>query len=132
MALAEKERPLSDLLDVVRRVIAGDSPIDPGERRRLLELSHLQLGTLEARRAAFLELTGREQDVLARLVDGQSAATIAWESSVSLSTVRSQIRSILLKLGVHSQLRAVSLARQAEWTGKRVRWPLNPGSVNRL
>jgi DNA-binding CsgD family transcriptional regulator len=35
---------------------------------------------------------------------------------VSESTVRSQIRSIFQKLGVNSQLRAVSLARQVGWT----------------
>jgi DNA-binding NarL/FixJ family response regulator len=34
---------------------------------------------------------------------------------VSLSTVRSQIRSILSKLGVRSQLAAVAMAVRADW-----------------
>ncbi len=49
------------------------------------------------------------------LVDGVRAADIAEASYVSLSTVRSQIRSILAKLGVGSQLTAVSLAIKAGW-----------------
>jgi DNA-binding CsgD family transcriptional regulator len=36
---------------------------------------------------------------------------------VSISTVRSQIKSILQKLGVNSQLAAVAMARQAGWGG---------------
>ena len=49
------------------------------------------------------------------LVDGVRADDIAEAAFVSLSTVRSQIRSVLAKLGVGSQLAAVSLAIKAEW-----------------
>jgi len=65
--------------------------------------------------APFAALTPREEEVLSMLVDGIQAADIAEASYVSLSTVRSQIRSILAKLGVGSQLAAVSLAIKAEW-----------------
>jgi DNA-binding NarL/FixJ family response regulator len=37
------------------------------------------------------------------------------ESFVSVATVRSQVRAILLKLGVNSQLAAVAAARQSGW-----------------
>ncbi len=66
--------------------------------------------------APFAALTGREADVLAGLMNGCAATEIAEESFVSLSTVRSQIRAILAKLGVHSQLAAVALAHQSGWT----------------
>ena len=49
-------------------------------------------------------------------MDGCSAERIADESFVSIATVRSQIRSILEKLDVRSQLAAVALAHRAEWT----------------
>jgi two-component system, NarL family, nitrate/nitrite response regulator NarL len=65
--------------------------------------------------ALFRHLTAREREVLISLIDGMPAGLIALESSVSISTVRSQIRSILQKLGVNSQLRAVSMARRAGW-----------------
>ena len=53
--------------------------------------------------------------MLRRIVDGQQAAAIAKASFVSLATVRTQIRSILLKLDVTSQVAAVALARQGGW-----------------
>ena len=65
--------------------------------------------------APFAALTRREEQVLAMLLDGVQAADIAERSYVSLATVRSQIRSILTKLGVGSQLTAVSMAIKAGW-----------------
>jgi Flp pilus assembly pilin Flp len=50
------------------------------------------------------------------LVDGTQAAEIAERSYVSLSTVRSHVKSILAKLGVRSQLAAVSMAKKAGWS----------------
>ncbi|GEM_PF-374256 len=64
---------------------------------------------------AFAVLTPRERSVLGELMEGHNAETIARENWVSVSTVRSQIRSILQKLGVNSQLAAVALARHAGW-----------------
>ncbi|MNC95206.1 Bacterial regulatory protein, luxR family [compost metagenome] len=48
-------------------------------------------------------------------MDGKQAAAIAQDSFVSLATVRTQIRSILMKLDVTSQVAAVALARQHGW-----------------
>ncbi|MGH3845877.1 MAG: LuxR C-terminal-related transcriptional regulator, partial [Pseudonocardiaceae bacterium] len=44
--------------------------------------------------------------------EGHRAATIADKFVVSLTTVRSQIQSILSKLAVNSQLEAVALLRE--------------------
>lgn len=46
---------------------------------------------------------------------GLAVERIAAESFVSGTTVRTQVRSILLKLGVNSQLEAVALAARAGW-----------------
>ena len=54
-------------------------------------------------------LTERERTVLDRLAKGQRAQSIADEFVVSVTTVRTQIRAILGKLGVGSQLEAVVL-----------------------
>ncbi len=64
----------------------------------------------------FAILTEREGHVLAELMDGHCAEEIANAGGVSISTVRSQIKSILQKLGVSSQLAAVALARRAGWS----------------
>jgi DNA-binding NarL/FixJ family response regulator len=57
-----------------------------------------------------LQLTSHERSVLFQLTEGHSAGEIAPKMSVSLSTVRAHIRSILKKLDVNSQLAAVALA----------------------
>jgi two-component system, NarL family, nitrate/nitrite response regulator NarL len=64
----------------------------------------------------FENLTEREQVVLSELMEGHCAEEIATAAFVSISTVRSQIKAILNKLGVNSQLAAVALARRAGWS----------------
>ncbi len=60
-------------------------------------------------------LTNRESEILAALMAGRRAAAIARNDFVSLHTIRTQIRSMLRKLEVHSQVEAVALAHRAGW-----------------
>ena len=53
--------------------------------------------------------------MLHALASGQSAAQIAAAAYVSEATVRTQVRAVLTKLGVTSQLQAIALARRAGW-----------------
>lgn len=55
-------------------------------------------------------LTPREREVLARLVQGESTTSMARSMGVQLSTTRTHIDSVLIKLGVHSRLEAVAYA----------------------
>ena len=55
-------------------------------------------------------LTPREREVLARLVQGESTTNMARSMGVQLSTTRTHIDSVLIKLGVHSRLEAVAYA----------------------
>ena len=66
----------------------------------------------------FEQLTMREREVLAALVDGLTAEEIAETHFVALTTVRSQIRAVLQKLGVRSQLAAVAYANRVGWQPK--------------
>ena len=59
---------------------------------------------------ALIRLTPSERRVLFHMMEGRAAAEIATTLVVSLTTVRSHIRSILRKLNVNSQLAAVALA----------------------
>lgn len=63
----------------------------------------------------FRALTQSEVRVLRGLVGGRSAGQLAAEHHVTIATVRSQIKAILHKLAVNSQLAAVALAREARW-----------------
>jgi PAS domain S-box-containing protein len=62
----------------------------------------------QARTAA--GLTPREHEVLERLADGQDAMEIARLLELSVYSVRGHIKSLMRKLGVHSQLQAVVVA----------------------
>ena len=70
-----------------------------------------------AEHRALATLTEAERETLRDLAAGLPAATIAAGSHHSVHTIRSHIRSILVKLGVQSQLAAVAVARRAgpEW-----------------
>jgi DNA-binding NarL/FixJ family response regulator len=57
-------------------------------------------------------LSNREREVLELLAEGHRAGSIAERFVVSMTTVRTQIRAILTKLEVNSQLEAVALIRQ--------------------
>ena len=68
--------------------------------------------TPEAENAALLarQLTKRELQVLALLVEGSDNTEIARTLNVSANTVRTHVQSILTKLGVRSRLQAAAFA----------------------
>ena len=56
------------------------------------------------------DLTPRESDVLHELARGHQVSQIARRLGMSVHTCRGHVKSILAKLGVHSQLEAVVVA----------------------
>ena len=58
------------------------------------------------------ELTDREREVLALLTAGLDPQTIARQLGIRVHTCRGYVRNVLMKLGAHSQLEAVAVARQ--------------------
>lgn len=117
--LINKSAPFDQLVESVREVAELGTLIPPEQRHELLGELRRQRAADRARMEPFERLTPREQDVLRGLVAGKAAEKIAEDAFVSLATVRSQIRAILLKLDVNSQLAAVALARQAGWDESR-------------
>ncbi len=103
------------LVATVRRAAEGAPLLTDDERQALLDELRRQQRADSERLAPFMALSPREQAVLGRLVAGESAETIAARTYVSVATVRSHIRAILMKLGVNSQLAAVALVRDAGW-----------------
>lgn len=59
-------------------------------------------------------LTPREREVLARLVRGESTTVMARAMGVRVSTARTHIDSVLMKLGAHSRIEAVARAVREE------------------
>ena len=97
--------PFDELLESVRAIAAGA----PGPRPTRPSVP-------AAPATSFDWLTARESAVLAMLMDGQSVARISAACYVSEATVRTQVRAVLQKLGVNSQLEAVALATRAGWS----------------
>ena len=56
------------------------------------------------------DLTGREREVLALMIEGLNNTQIAGKLTVSSSTIKSHVSNILSKLGVASRTEAVTLA----------------------
>lgn len=108
VSVVHKGAPLAGLVTILVRILDGGEVLTEPVKQRLLER--------RGRLGAFEVLTHREKFVLSQLMEGHCAEEIARGSSVSISTVRSQIKAILQKLGVNSQLAAASLARQVGWT----------------
>jgi DNA-binding NarL/FixJ family response regulator len=111
-----KSQPLNEILSVVRRICQSLPVMDAAERERLVGLWSEHRREAEDLRARLDRLTPREREVLGRLIEGHQVREIARESVVSEATVRTQVKRILRKLEVSSQLAAVGLARQAGWS----------------
>lgn len=115
--LLPKSTAFDDLVESVREVLDLGTLVNSARRQQLLAELRNQRTEGRRRMEPFSRLTPREREVLLCLMDGQSAEVIARTAYVSLATVRSQIRSVLQKLAVNSQLAAVAKARRAGWPG---------------
>jgi two-component system, NarL family, nitrate/nitrite response regulator NarL len=110
-----KATPFDELLERIKRCTNGEDPMSATERQGLLQSLQQHRSEERVRLEPFTRLTVRECEVLTELMAGLSAEAIATQAYVSLATVRSHIRSILLKLGVSSQLAAVAMASRSGW-----------------
>lgn len=109
--VVSKHGTLETLLDAIAAVTAGEAVMSVSVRQELLAL-HRDHQHREQRITQRLErLSPREREVLNLLARGHRIAAIAERFVVSPNTVRSQIRGILVKLDVNSQLEAAALVR---------------------
>lgn len=111
-----KYAPLSDIVATVRRIDNGLPTMAAAERSDLLERWHDQKVTEQGIRMRLCQLTRREAEVLGMLMAGLQVGEIARQRFVSESTVRTQVKAVLAKLQVGSQLTAVGMAHKANWT----------------
>jgi len=107
-----KDVGIGSLLEVLHAVCRGETRIPPLLLSRLMPylVRHSQADRSEEPLAT---LTARERQVLKAMVGGLSRLEIAEQLDISSNTVRTHMQSILSKLGVHSSLAAVAMARRA-------------------
>jgi DNA-binding NarL/FixJ family response regulator len=115
----EKGCAFDVLLDTVLRAARGEDVLPAADRHELATTLRTQRRAERRRLAPFERLTGREAEVLVELAAGNCVAQIAEQSFVSVPTVRTQVRQVLAKLDVSSQLEAVALARRSGWLDRQ-------------
>jgi len=98
-----KDVSADELAGAIRAAHAGRVTLSPGAAQALVE-------TANQPPAPGLDLTEREREVLALMVEGLNNTQIAGKLSVSPSTIKSHVSNILSKLGVASRTEAVTLA----------------------
>jgi DNA-binding NarL/FixJ family response regulator len=109
-AVLHKSVHLSEIVDAVRRLSAGEQLLAPGEVIEMLRFvgAHRQQG--RDAQGSLERLTKREHEVLQALADGANDKDIAQQLHISTETARTHMVHILHKLGVDSRLQALVFA----------------------
>jgi len=110
-----KSGALQQALATVRRLHQGLPVTSSAELESLLDAWAQQRKAHDDLRRRLDMLTPRERQVLGSLIEGRTVRAISQKSVVSEATVRTQVKSILSKLEVSSQLAAVGMANQVGW-----------------
>ncbi len=103
VAFVTKDKAAQDLVDAVRAAHAG-----------VVGLNQPTMNLVpgwDGRRAA--RLSKREREVLRMLADGLGTEAIAESLFISRNTVRAHVQRVISKLGAHSKLEAVAIARRS-------------------
>jgi len=119
---ALKDATVEDLLSTIRTVAAGGEVLPS---RLITSLfSHLAAHNQEEdsdRHRDGINVTDREREVIALLVDGMSNREIAAKLDIAVHTVKSHVHNILEKLALHSRLEIVALMREKRGARKGTR-----------
>jgi DNA-binding NarL/FixJ family response regulator len=100
-----KSRSVSEVADALRGIASGQPVFDFAPH------------TASHQDPSFL-LTPREAEVLRRIAAGQSTRQMASEMNIAVSTLRTYIKNVFAKIGVHSRLEAAAVARRANLLGE--------------
>lgn len=98
-----KDVSAEELAQAIRAAHTGQATLSPDATQALVQSSNQP-------RVPGEDLTEREREVLALLVEGLNNTQIAEKLTVSPSTIKSHVSSILSKLGVANRTEAVTLA----------------------
>jgi two-component system, NarL family, response regulator DevR len=100
-----KSKAATEVVDAIRKVAGGATLITPSTIASLLNRRRASDSQRES-------LTAREKEVLRLMAEGLPSRDIATKLGISYATVRTHIRSLGAKLGVHSKVQAIVKARE--------------------
>jgi DNA-binding NarL/FixJ family response regulator len=107
-----KRTASKNLLEAIRDVHAGGSPMSPQLARRVVMFFNAPPGV----ESNLARLTAGERDFLEQLAKGYAYKEIADRMNISIDTVRSYVRTVYEKLHVHSRTEAVVKFLRSEGT----------------
>lgn len=109
--LIRKDQNVDEIAWALELIAAGSVLIAPGLRPRAA-------GRRARQRPPdpIDELTPREQEVVERIVNGESTKHMATAMHITPDTVRSYVKNVLVKLGVHSRLQVAAIASRSQHT----------------
>lgn len=122
--LIRKDQHLSEIIRILTDVRAGERTLDAGLTESGPRGPGEQMNGASDRLSRLLTL--REQEVLMLVMEGQSTKQIARSLAISLSTARTHIQSVLVKLGAHSRLEATSMVARSCLRGISGQYSLGP------
>lgn len=124
-----KESSLARLLAVIRGVLRDETHLPPALLTGVIrELTTARRDRTESERLVDT-LTPREKQILRCMVAGLGRQAVAERLYLSPHTVRTHMQNVLGKLGVHSTLAAVAVARRAGVGPAEPAVPAPPQSV---
>ncbi|MFB6893860.1 LuxR C-terminal-related transcriptional regulator [Kitasatospora sp. NPDC056327] len=124
-----KESSLARLLAVIRGVLRDETHLPPALLTGVIrELTTARRDRTESERLVDT-LTPREKQILRCMVAGLGRQAVAERLYLSPHTVRTHMQNVLGKLGVHSTLAAVAVARRAGVSPSELAAPSAPPSV---
>ncbi len=100
-----KSKAAGEVVDAIRKVAGGATLITPSTIASLINRRRDSDSQRES-------LTAREKEVLRLMAEGLPSREIASRLGISYATVRTHIRSLGAKLGVHSKVQAIVKARE--------------------
>ncbi|GEO09592.1 response regulator [Segetibacter aerophilus] len=101
-----KKTPPAKLLEYIQEAQSGGAPMTSSIATQVLKM----FSTIHADKGEQYNLSEREKEVLALLVNGYSYKMISAEMYIAIDTVRSHIKKIYEKLHVNSKSEAVAKA----------------------
>jgi two-component system, NarL family, nitrate/nitrite response regulator NarL len=97
--LTHQDQSVDQIASALDAIAAGQNVLNPGPLR------------VPARGPDRLsELSPREREILARIVQGQNTRQMSLAMNITVDTVRTYVKNVLAKLGAHSRLQLAALA----------------------
>jgi two-component system nitrate/nitrite response regulator NarL len=112
-----KNLPTESFLRAVQGALEGEAALSRFLMVRVIEQLRLVPAAGAGMRPIHSPLTRREWEVLDQICDGRTTEEMARLFVVSEETIRSHVKRILQKLGVHSRQQAVARVRQMRSAG---------------